>query len=103
MAELTNKFLAYHQENPHIWEMFERFALQAIKSGQTRLSADLIIQRLRWETMLSAIKDNYKINDHYSADYARLFMEKHPQYNGFFALRCRTRKCHQVNVGEIAA
>jgi hypothetical protein len=32
----------------------------------------------------------YKINDHYSAYYARLFMRDYPEYDGFFRTR-RTR------------
>ena len=93
MAEVSTKFMDYHTENPHIWEAFERFAWQAINSGRTRLSADLIINRLRWETMLTSIGEDYKINDHYSADYARIFIEKYPQHREFFKLRNRKVKC----------
>ena len=92
MTLYRSDFLTYHQENPQVWEAFEKFAWQAIRSGRTRLSADLIIQRLRWYTTIETVGDEYKINDHYSADYARLFMEKYPQYQGFFATRERKTK-----------
>jgi hypothetical protein len=83
---MTNKekFLIYHAENPHVYEMFRRFTLEAIQNGRKTLSAWLIINRMRWETMILTTGDSYKLDNGHIAYYARMFMDEFPIYDGFF-------------------
>jgi len=83
------KFEKYHSANPHIYEMFVRIALTQISKGYKNYSARDIFPIMRWETKTKAEGDRYKINNNYSADYARMFMGEHPEYKGFFELRER--------------
>ena len=46
------KWWAWHKDNPHVYELFEKFTMQAINRGHNRLSAWLIVNRIRWETMI---------------------------------------------------
>ena len=87
--ELTNKekFEKYHKENPHVFEMFKSFAFDAINSGVKALSAQLIIERMRWESMLKTTGERYKINNNYPPYYSRLFMEEFPEYENYFTTR----------------
>ena len=73
----------WHKENPHVWELFERFTFEAIGAGHDRLSAWLIINQIRWETTVKTTGE-FKIKNDYIAYYARLFMAMHPKYEGFF-------------------
>lgn len=82
---LTDKFNQYHKNNPQVYELFKRFTFMAIKRGHNRLSAWMIANRIRWETSIETFSVyEYKISNDYIALYARMFMQDHPQYNGFF-------------------
>jgi hypothetical protein len=87
MAEcesVKRKWWEWHKANPHVYDMFERFTFDAIGKGHKRLSAWLIVNRIRWETMVETSGDDFKISNDFIAYYARLFMHRHPQYEGFF-------------------
>jgi len=77
----------WHKENPHVYELFERFSLQAIGSGRKNFSHWLIMNRIRWETAITTTGDEFKIRNDFIAYYARLFMALHPEYDGFFRIR----------------
>lgn len=79
-------FKLYHAENPHIYQAFEAFAFQLIHSGVTKLSAYLIYERMRWESLIYG-NDGFKLNNNYRPYYARLFMQNHPEYEGYFEIR----------------
>lgn len=77
----------YHEQNPHIYDLFEKFAMQAIISGKKHLGAKMIVERIRWYTDVEAKNDQFKINNNMTPFYARLFEENRPQYKGFFRKR----------------
>lgn len=80
-------FEAFHRENPHVYQAFEKQALEAIGRGRKKLSAKLIINWIRWNEYLRTSDKNFKINDICQAYYARLFVEKHPEHKGVFEMR----------------
>lgn len=92
--DLKEKWWAWHKQNPEFYDRFERFTFQAIQRGHTRLSAWLIVNRIRWETMVVTTEGDYKIGNDYIALYARLFMHDYPQYKGFF----RTKPMKRADV-----
>ena len=81
------KFDLYHAENPHIYQIFERFTLEVIRSGRKNFGIGAIAERCRWYSAIESIGDPFKINNNYRAFYARLFEAKNPQYAGFFRKR----------------
>lgn len=87
---MREEFRAYHEANPQIWAMFQRYAFQLIRAGRTQLSAQLIFERMRWEEWLLTTGDDFKLNNNYRPDYARLFMHRFPQYDGYFETRSRS-------------
>lgn len=84
-------FKQYHQSNPQIYEGFKKIAFQLIKRGYKRLSSKFICEIIRYETMISG-NDKFKINNSYTADYARLFEKDHPEYEGYFSKRLLSLK-----------
>lgn len=94
------KFKKYHTDNPEIYETFKSYALRAIKRGFKRLSAELIINIIRWETPIRAKDDYFKINNDFKPFYSRMFMNEFPEHAGFFQKRASkadeiffTRQC----------
>ena len=47
--ETQRAFLHYHKANPQVWQAFERYALEAAKSGKKKYGAKSIMERVRWE------------------------------------------------------
>jgi hypothetical protein len=86
-AQMYQKFLDFDAENPKIWDMFCLFSQQLIHAGWDRYSADAILHRVRWETAVRGVNDQFKINNNYSAFYARKFREHYPEYEEFFETR----------------
>jgi hypothetical protein len=80
-------FNDFHAANPHIFAAFERQVFNAINKGRKKISAKLIINVIRWEMYLESVDLNFKINDAYQSYYARLFVEKYPQYDEYFEFR----------------
>lgn len=77
----------WHKANPHVYDLFKHFTFRAIERGHTKLSAWLIINRIRWETAIETKGGDFKISNDYIAYYSRLFMAHHPRYKGFFVIK----------------
>ena len=64
--DLVEEFKTFHQKNPEVYKMFVQFTLQAINRGHTKLSSEMVINRIRWETnVVTFSHDPYKINNDY--------------------------------------
>jgi hypothetical protein len=85
--DLKGKWWAWHLDNPHVWQLFERFALEAIRAGATRTSGWLIVNRIRWETAVITRGDDFKISNDFVALYVRLFQHSHPKYRHMFSTK----------------
>lgn len=81
---LFERWREWHTINPHVYDMFERFTFDLIKAGVQQSSAWLIINRMRWETALKTHGDKFRISNDFIAMYARFFMYRNPEYEGFF-------------------
>jgi hypothetical protein len=46
--EKKKKWWEYHRDNPHVYNYFTKYTLQAISSGAKKCSPWLIIGRIRW-------------------------------------------------------
>lgn len=85
---LEEKFIKYHENNPNVYRLFIGFAHELIAAGRKKLSASLIIERIRWEVNVQTVSDdNFKITNNHTAFYARKFMNDFPEYVGYFRTR----------------
>ena len=81
------KFEVYNEKNPDIYKLFEKFTFEAIEKGFKKYGAKSIFELIRWHTKLTQSTNEFKINNSYAPDYARLFMKNHPQHSDFFFTR----------------
>lgn len=84
---LAQQFEKFDAENPGVWALFKRFALEAIAAGKRNLSVSLITERIRWEAVVTTSTTEYKVNNNHRAFYARKFHREFPQHDGFFRTR----------------
>lgn len=79
-------FIKYHESNPEIYEEFKKYTFQLINRGYKRLGAKQIFEVIRWHSMVYG-KGQYKIDNTFTADYARKFEREHLDYIGIFTKR----------------
>lgn len=85
---IASRFERFHAAHPEVYAMFVKFARQAKAAGRERFSADAILHRVRWETLVNPQKDeSYRVNDHFSSRYARKLIQEDASFAGFFELR----------------
>jgi len=84
---IEERFQRFHEENPVIYRLFCRFVDELVHAGRKRFSADAVLHRIRWETAIQTTDEKFKINDHYSSRYARLWLDENPGHGSFFELR----------------
>ena len=77
----------WHKENPHGWELFEKYTFDAINSGLTSYSHWFIVNRIRWDYEVVTKSGEFKISNNYIAFYARLFHAYHPEHSEFFNIK----------------
>lgn len=87
---ILGKFYQDLIDNPHVYEMMQRFTREAIKHGKRKFAIHSIWERMRWElefTKSPSTHGEFKLNDHLCPYYARLFMHDFPEYGRFFEVR----------------
>lgn len=87
MNDLLEQFEAFDEAHADVWRLFEKLTFQLIRAGREHSSADLVLHRIRWDYATSTSGDAPKINNNYSAAYARKFAAAHPEHKEFFARR----------------
>lgn len=92
------RFWKFHQENPKVYNLFNKFALEAAQANRGRFGAAAIFERMRWFANIETRGEAYKINDNYAAYYGRLWMRNHPEYDGLFSTR--TLKAKKITIED---
>jgi len=85
---IKDTFDEFHENNPAVYAYFKEYAGRAIRAGVKKLSSKLIINRIRWEIFIETVgNDTYRINDAFTAHYARLYAEDFPAHADKFEFR----------------
>lgn len=83
-------FLAFHKENPEIYDLFLEYSHRVRKKRES-YGAKSIAEQIRWHKLIEQGNEFFKLNNTYTAYYARLVMASNRKlFKGFFQLRERT-------------
>jgi hypothetical protein len=85
-------FERFHAENPNVYAELERLAFKLKVKGIERWGIKALWEVLRYELAINtnAPVGTYKLNNSFTAHYARLLMERNPEdLAGFFETRER--------------
>lgn len=80
-------FLEWLEKNWDIYRAFEREADRVRGRGRSHYSARTIGEFLRHHTLTREEGGDFKVNDHYWPDLARLYTMMNPGTEGFFEFR----------------
>lgn len=86
-AELEQGFRDFHGANPHVYVRLVELARQLRERGHRRVGMKMLFEVLRWEHALRTTGDDFRLNNNYTAYYARLVMEREPDLDGIFETR----------------
>lgn len=101
LTDLEAKFKEVMAKHPELYRLFCRFTAQLINAGAPHGSATVVLERIRWETLMAPTDEGVpgivvplKVTNNHRAYLSRLWMEDHPAHPEFF----RTRKTRGRNV-----
>ena len=89
---IEERFEEFHQANPHVYERLVRMTFDLRNRGITHWGIKGLWEKLRWDIAMETSQDPYKLNNDYTALYARRIMEFYPSLDGFFRIRKRKGK-----------
>jgi hypothetical protein len=88
---MRETFQEYQERNPKIYKEFKHYAFELIKAGESKIGSKAIFERIRWQSKINKV-DEFKINNNFTADYARKFEQDFPHFAGIFEKRvCKMR------------
>lgn len=83
--EIVAVFSDHHKRNPLIWEYFEKFSLEILRSGRDYYSAQAVYNRIRWHVDIETDDGaDFRMKSGHIAYYSRMFHVAHPEHDGFF-------------------
>lgn len=94
-ASVRERFLRFHDENPHVYKALVGLARYAKKTGMEKAGMTLLYGGLRWQhaTKIKVRRElgAPKLNNNYMAFYSRLIMQNESDLKDFFDTR---EGCH---------
>lgn len=80
------RFEIFHAANPQVARALEALAAEWL-ANRSKVSAKALYERLRWESGIRTQGDVWKLNNNFTAYYARLLVERRPEWADAFDLR----------------
>jgi len=86
---ISEKFHRFHSRNPHVYDLIVEISRRMKQSGVHRFGMKGIFEYLRWQYAMQTQGDRYKLNNIFTALYARRIMECEDGLKDFFETRKR--------------
>ena len=84
---IEERFWEFHEDNLHVARRLRALAHQLKASGHSQYGMRALFEVLRFETSLETTGRRFKLNNNYTALYARWLMIWDPELKGFFVTR----------------
>jgi len=88
---LRERFEQFHADNPQVYDGLRELALRARRRGHERYGIKGLFEILRWQHAMETTDEEFKLNNDFTAFYARLLMDREFELDGFF--ETREQKC----------
>jgi hypothetical protein len=85
---IAEAFARFHAQNPRVYDRLVELCRRwvAKRPGQ-RLGVKMLFERLRWDLAMETTGEPLKLNNNYTALYAREIMEREPDLADLFETR----------------
>jgi len=86
-SKLQAEFEEFDKANPDVWAEFKAIAFRLIEKGVKHYGAKAIFEVIRYKKTVETTGSEFKLNNDFTAYYARKFINLYPQYADFFETR----------------
>lgn len=86
---IEESFGLFHHGNPHIYRLLKQMAIDYKRKGHAHCGMKMLWEALRYSSAVKTRGEPYKLNNNYTALYARLLMKQERELVGFFEVRGR--------------
>lgn len=87
-ASIAERFESFHRENAHVYRTLVRLAREWVNStGKNKLGIKSLFEVARWQLAIETSDPEFRLNNNYTAYFARLIMRQEPDLDGLFNLR----------------
>ena len=69
------------------FENLEELAFKLINRGVKHFGIALLYENLRWHYLMSTTGDDFRLNNSWRSHYARLLIERHPEWESIIETR----------------
>lgn len=83
----TKKFEEFHAKNPQVYHELLSLARQAVHRGRKKIGIKMLFEVVRWNRTIGTTDPDFKLNNNYHSQYARLLMQENPELAGLFETR----------------
>lgn len=88
---IADRWWTFHCEHPDVYDWLCRFARQLVARGHAHLGMKMLWERLRYETLIAYEPGKRpRLNNDFTALYARLVADHEPDLADVFERRSRT-------------
>ncbi len=84
----------FDHANPEVWSLFRSYTIEALRRGRRKIGSKMVWERIRWYTAVETNEESPKLNNNYTAYYARKFQQQYPGWAHIF----NTRESGQVEL-----
>jgi hypothetical protein len=87
--KIEQAFIEFDTQNPEVYRQLVRLARQWRAAGKAKLGIKTLFEKLRWEWHVAGLTDSdgYKLNNNFTALYARKIMKNETDLDGLFEIR----------------
>jgi hypothetical protein len=86
---IATRFYEFHAKNPQVYRLLLTLAWEAREAGHERVGMKELMERARWNYTLHTTGTAPRLNNNYTALYARLIVNDCPELAGLFEFRTR--------------
>ena len=84
---IQEQYAEWRQANPEIWDHVRRYAYEALQAGRSRFGIAMIVERVRWYTMVESAGDDLKVNNNWRSRMTRELIAEDPRFEDLFETR----------------
>lgn len=85
-ATIAERFAEFHAMNPHVADTLETLAARWL-ANHDHVGMKALYEVARWESGIRTVGDVWRLNNDWTAHYARLLIERRPEWADAFRLR----------------
>ena len=89
MDNIERAFWQFHGAHPEVYDRLVSLARRTKAAGIRHYGIKALYEVARWQTHLGSKSDEFRLNNNYTAHYARLIMMNCADLVGFFHVRHR--------------